>query len=130
MKPLTVRAVAIKGTGSKAMSGHCWRRIDFTLPESFGGGDMRDLGGVLAFWPGLFRPSGTFAIGVEADFLGERPPCGHHLSGTHVAEDAPCVLRDGNHHPMRRLGDSVGDRGEGECLIAGVALDAAQDRKS
>ena len=69
---------------------------------------MRDLGGVLAFWPGLFRPSGTFAIGIEAYLLGQLPQRGDHRSGTHTAEDAPLVLRYRNHHAMIDLGDVVG----------------------
>jgi hypothetical protein len=89
---------------------------------------MRYLGGVLAFWPGLLRPAGTCAIGIEADLLGQHPQCGKHLSGTPAAEDAPFVLRDRPHHAVIRVGDVVGDLGEGECLIDGVARDAAQRR--
>ena len=84
---------------------------------------------MLAFRPGLFRSSGTFAIGFKADLLGQRPQCGNHLSGTHAAEDTPCVLRDGHHHVVRGLGDVVGNVVEGEFLIDGVAMDAAQRRQ-
>ena len=45
-----------------------------------------------------------------------------------MAEDAPFVLWDGNHHGMIRWGDLVGDIVEGECLMDGVAMDAAQRR--
>jgi hypothetical protein len=45
------------------------RCIDFKIPEQFGGGDMACLGGPLAFRPGLLRPPGTFAIGLEPYLL-------------------------------------------------------------
>src|SRR5262252_1890138 len=40
----------------------------------------------------------------------------------------PFVFWDGNHHAMIRLGNLVGDIVEGEFLIDGVAMDAAQRR--
>ena len=90
---------------------------------------MGCLGGPLAFRPGLFRPPGTFAIGLEADLLGQLPQRGDHLRGTHAAEDAPLVLWDRNHHAVIRLGDVVGDIVEGEFLVNGLgAMHAAQRR--
>src|SRR5712691_1459364 len=105
------------------------RCIDFSISEQFGGGDMRCLGGILAFRPGLFRPAGTFAIGLEVNLLSQRPQCGNHLCGTHTAEDAPFVLRDRNHHTMIGLGDVVGDIVEGESLINGFAAMYAAQRR-
>jgi hypothetical protein len=42
------------------------RRVDFEIPEQFGGGDMGCLGGPLAFRPWFLRSPGTFAIGRKA----------------------------------------------------------------
>src|SRR5882672_1412529 len=85
------------------------RRIDFEIPEQFGGGDMGGFGSPLAFRPGLLRSSGAFSIGLEGYLLGQLPECRDHLSGPHAAEDAPLVLRDRNHHTVIRLGDVVGN---------------------
>src|SRR4029450_2635533 len=90
------------------------RRIDFSIPEQFGGGDMGWLGCTLVFRPGLLRPPRTFAIGLEAYLLGQLPQRGDHRSGTHTAEDLPLILRDRNHHAMIGLGDVVGAIVEGE----------------
>ena len=89
---------------------------------------MGRLGGTLAFQPGLLRPSGTFSIGREADLLGQLPQRGDHLSGTHATEDAPLLLRYRNHHAVIGLGDVVGDIVEGEVLVHGLAMHAAQRR--
>src|SRR5215510_14816667 len=105
------------------------RRIDYEIPEQFGGGDMGCLGGPLAFWPWRLRPPGTFAIGLKADLLGQLDQRGDHLRGTHAAEDAPLVLRDGYHHPVIGLSDVVGDVVEGEFLVDGLgSMHAAQRR--
>src|SRR5215831_10307105 len=79
------------------------RGIDFLIPEYFGGRDMGCLRAPFAFWPGLLRPARTFAIRCEAHLLGQLLQGRYHLRWTHVAENLPLVLRDGNHHAVRRL---------------------------
>ena len=69
---------------------------------------MGSLGGTLAFYPGLLRPPGAFAIGLEADLPGQLPQRGGHLSGTHAPEDPPFGLWYRNHHAVIRLGDVIG----------------------
>ena len=103
---------------------HYWRFVDsealepgllrcrcfgLLLPKQLGSGDMRSLGDSLAFRPGFLWPSRTFAIGREVDLLGERPQGGHQFSRTHAPEDMPCLLWDGQHHAVIRLGDVMGD---------------------
>src|SRR6266516_5374458 len=109
--------VLYKGRATPALL-RC-RRIALSLPEEFGSGDMRCLGGPLAFRPGLLRSPGAFAIGLEGDLLGQLSQRGDQLRGTHAAEDAPRVLRDRNHHAMRGLGDVVGDIVERDVLVNG-----------
>src|SRR5215468_7250545 len=46
------------------------RRIDFAIPEQFGGGDMGGFGGPLAFRPGLLRSPGALSVSLEGDLLG------------------------------------------------------------
>src|SRR4029450_6132689 len=105
------------------------RRIDFSIPEQFGGGDMGWLGCTLVFRPGLLRPPRTFAIGLEAYLLGQLPQRGDHRSGTHTAEDLPLILRDRNHHAMIGLGDVVGAIVEGEFLVNGLGTMHATQRR-
>ena len=78
----------------------------------------------------FFRATCALTIRGQAHVLREAAQRRDQLLDCHVAEDPPRLLGDGHHHPLRRLGDLVGDIIEGKALIHGArAMHAPQRRQ-